>query len=99
MPGGVSSLTAATREAHADRRFGNTGAATWFVQIAIGVMGSYRDGGVSAAVNLRNPQEASIVLISPPSEEKRRTQKHPHGGDVLRRYVTPAIDPANYPSN
>ena len=82
-----------------DRRLGNTGAATLFVQMAIGVMGSYRDGGVSAVVNLRNREEATIVLISPPSEEKRRTQKHPHGGDVLRRYVTPAIDPANYPSN
>ena len=82
-----------------DQRLGNTGAATLFVQMAIGVMGSYRDGGVSAVVNLRNPDEASIVLVSPPSDEKRRTQKHPHGGDVLRHYATPAIDPANYPSN
>ncbi|MCC7683170.1 DUF2875 family protein [Janthinobacterium sp. FW305-128] len=82
-----------------DRRLGNTGAATLFVQMAIAVMGSYRDGGVSAVVNLRNPDEATIVLVSPPSDEKRRTQKHPHGGDVLRHYVTPAIDPANYPSN
>jgi hypothetical protein len=82
-----------------DRRLGNTGAATLFVQMAIGVMGSYRDGGVSAVVNLRNPDEATIVLVSPPSDEKRRTQHHPHGGDVLRHYVTPAIDPANYPSN
>jgi len=82
-----------------DRRLGNTGAATLFVQMAIGVMASYRDGGVSAAVNLRNPQEASIVLISPPSEEKRRTQKHPNGGDVFAHHGTPAIDPANYPAN
>ena len=82
-----------------DQRMGNTGAATLFVQMAIAVMGSYRDGGVSAVVNLRNPDEATIVLVSPPSDEKRRTQKHPHGGDVLRHYVTPAIDPANYPSN
>ncbi|WP_193317014.1 DUF2875 family protein [Janthinobacterium sp. FT14W] len=82
-----------------DQRLGNTGAATLFVQMAIGVMGSYRDGGASAVVNLRNPDEATIVLISPPSDEKRRTQQHPHGGDVLRHYVTPAIDPANYPSN
>ena len=82
-----------------DQRLGNTGAATLFVQMAIGVMGSYRDGGVSAVVNLRNPDEATIVLVSPPSDEKRRTQKHPHGGDVLRHYATPAIDPANYPSN
>ncbi|WP_180977533.1 DUF2875 family protein [Janthinobacterium sp. ROICE36] len=82
-----------------DQRLGNTGAATLFVQMAIAVMGSYRDGGVSAVVNLRKPEEASIVLISPPSEETRRKQQHPHGGDVLRHYVTPATDPANYPTN
>ncbi|WP_176461076.1 DUF2875 family protein [Janthinobacterium sp. PC23-8] len=82
-----------------DRRLGNTGAATLFVQMAIGVMGSYRDGGVSAAVNLRNAQEASIVLVSPPSEEKRRAQKHPNGGDVFAHHGTPMIDPRNYPAN
>lgn len=82
-----------------DQRLGNTGAATWFVQIAIGVMGSYRDGGVSVAVNLRNLDEVSIVLVSPPSEEKRRTQKHPNGGNVFAHHGTPAIDPANYPAN
>jgi hypothetical protein len=79
-----------------DRRLGNTGAATLFVQMAIGVMGSYRDGGVSAAINLRNQDEASIVLISPPSDEKRKTQLHPRGGDVFAHHGTPAIDPANY---
>ena len=82
-----------------DRRLGNTGAATLFLQMAIGAMGSYRDGGVSAAVNLRNAQEASIVLVSAPSEEKRRAQKHPNGGDVFAHHGTPAIDPANYPAN
>lgn len=82
-----------------DRRLGNTGAATLFVQMGIGVMGSYRDGGVSAVINLRNEQEASIVLISPPSDEQRRTQKHPQGGDVFAHRGRPAIDPANYPEN
>lgn len=79
-----------------DKRLGNTGAATWFVQMAIGVMGSYRDGGISAAVNLRDPAEASIIFISPPPEEKRKSQQHAIGGDVFRHNVTPAIDPANY---
>ena len=82
-----------------DQRLGNTGAATLFLQMAIGVMGSYRDGGVSAAVNLRNAQEASIVLVSAPSEEKRRAQKHPNGGDVFAHHGTPAIDPQNYRAN
>ena len=79
-----------------DKRLGNTGAATWFVQMAIGVMGSYREGGVSAAVNLRDPNEASIVFISPPSDEKRKNQKHPNGGDVFAHHGSPAIDPDNY---
>ena len=79
-----------------DKRLGDTGAATLFVQMAIGVMGSYRDGGVSAAVNLRGEDEASIVLISPPTDEQRKNQKHPRGGDVFAHRGTPAIDPGNY---
>lgn len=82
-----------------DGRLGNTGAATLFVQMAMAVMGSYRDGGVNAVVNLRNPDEATIVPVTPPSDDKRRTQHHPHGGDVLRHYATPAIAPGNYPEN
>ncbi|CDG82448.1 type VI lipase adapter Tla3 domain-containing protein [Janthinobacterium agaricidamnosum] len=79
-----------------DKRLGNTGAATLFMQMAIGVMGSYRDGGVSAAVNLRDRNEASIVFISPPSDQQRKSQKHPHGGDVFAHHGAPAVDPANY---
>lgn len=79
-----------------DDRLGNTGAATWFMQMGIGVMASYREGGISAAINFRDPDEASIVFVSPPSEEKRKTQQHPKGGDVLRHHATPAINPANY---
>ena len=79
-----------------DRRLGNTGAATFFVQAAIGVLGSYREGGISAAVNLRDPDEASIIFVSPPSDEKRKEQHHPIGGDVLRSATIPAIDPRNY---
>ncbi|WKB50895.1 type VI lipase adapter Tla3 domain-containing protein [Eleftheria terrae] len=80
----------------ADRKLGNTGAATWFVQMAVGVMGSYRQGGVSAAINLRDPKEASIVLISPPPEDKRKSQQHPSGGDVFKSTTVPAVDPSNY---
>lgn len=80
-----------------DKRLGNTGAATLFVQMAIGVMGSYRDGGISAAINLRDKNEASIVFISPPSAEKRKNQTHPTGaGDVFSHKGRPAIDPENY---
>lgn len=76
-----------------DRRLGNTGAATFFVQMALGVMGSYIEGGASAAINLRDPAGASIIFISPPSEERRKAQKN---RDVFKHNVTPDIDPANY---
>jgi hypothetical protein len=74
-----------------DRRLGNTGAATFFMQMALGVMGSYKDGGVNAAINLRDPDEASIVFISPAPDDKRKSQRDPfiHG-------VQPSIDLGNY---
>jgi hypothetical protein len=79
-----------------DARLGHTGAASWFMGMAIGVMGSYREGGATAAINLRDPAEASIVFVTPPPEDKRKTQHHSQGGDVWRSIVGPAMDPANY---
>lgn len=79
-----------------DHRLGNTGANTLFMQMAIGVMGSYRAGGASAAINLRDPSEASIIFITPPSDEKRKSQQHPRGGDVFKHIRSQQIDPANY---
>jgi Protein of unknown function (DUF2875) len=75
-----------------DARLGNTGAATWFVQMGIGVMGSYIDGGVSAAINLRDDKEASVIFISPPPADKIKKQ----GAGVFKNNTKPAIDPANY---
>jgi hypothetical protein len=76
-----------------DRRMGNTGAATFFMQMALGVMGSYINGGTSGAINLRDPSGASIVFISPPTDERRKAQE---GRDVFKHRVQPAIDPDNY---
>jgi hypothetical protein len=75
-----------------DQRMGNTGAATFFVQMAVGVMGSYIDGGTSAAINLRDPTGASIVFISPPTKERREAQ----GPNIFKHIVQPSIDPENY---
>ncbi|WP_173346189.1 type VI lipase adapter Tla3 domain-containing protein [Pseudoduganella dura] len=74
-----------------DNRIGNMGAATFFVQMALGVMGSYNAGGISAAVNLRELGGASIVFVSPPPDDKRKQQ-----GEQFRHNVEPAIDPKNY---
>jgi hypothetical protein len=78
-----------------DRRLGNTGAATLFIEMAIGVMGSYRAGGPSLAVNLRDPHEATFIFVTPPSEEKRKAQQQSRG-DVFRSIKSMAVDPANY---
>ena len=75
-----------------DPRLGNTGSASLFMGMAIGVMGSYIDGGGSAAINLRNDREASLIFISPPPPEKVKAQ----GSAIFKNNVTPAIDPANY---
>lgn len=77
-----------------DRRLGNTGAATLFMEMAIGVIGSYRNGGPSLAINLRDLHESTFIFISPPSEAKRKDQQHL--GDVFRSINSPAIDPGNY---
>lgn len=76
-----------------DARLGNTGAATWFVQMGIGVLASHIDGGISAAINLRDDKEASVIFISPPPEDKRLKQNK---ANVFKNNTTPAIDPANY---
>jgi len=79
-----------------DRRLGDTGAATLFMQMAIGVIGSYRAGGASLAVNLRDPNEASFIFITPPSEEKRTSQER--AGDVFRSIRSQAVVPESDPA-
>ena len=49
-------------------------------------------GGGSAAINLRNDHEASLISTSPPPPEKVKAQ----GSAIFKNNVTPAIDPANY---
>ncbi|MCG2586843.1 DUF2875 family protein [Massilia sp. TS11] len=70
-------------------RIGNTGAATFFVGAAIGVLGSVKEGGVSAVINLRDPDGASIVFISPPNDANRKR------ADLTNR-VMPAINLDDY---
>jgi hypothetical protein len=94
--GPVYEITDKTGFIDTDKRLGNTGSATFFMQAAIGIMGSYREGGVSAAISMRDPNGASIMLISPPTDELRAKQTHPAGGDVFRHKVEPAYDPEAY---
>ncbi|WP_278501842.1 type VI lipase adapter Tla3 domain-containing protein [Paraburkholderia fungorum] len=57
------------------QRVGDTGTASPWVQIGLAVMRGYAKGGTTATVNLRNPNHASIVMVSPPDDAYR--QKHP----------------------
>ncbi|WP_309477026.1 type VI lipase adapter Tla3 domain-containing protein [Trinickia acidisoli] len=47
-------------------RIGNTGVSSPLVQIGLGLIASYDDGGASATVNRRPNGTASIVMVSPP---------------------------------
>lgn len=51
-----------------DRKMGNMGAATPYMQIAIGIMASEREGGVSAVLNSNND---GLILITPPTDAQR----------------------------
>jgi hypothetical protein len=56
-------------------RIGNTGVSSPFVQLALGTMRSYDKGGVSAAVNLRQGDRASIILVEPPTPQEKANNK------------------------
>ena len=61
-------------------RLDDTGAASPFVQIALAIIASYRDGGVSATVNLRRETGTSILMVSPPKETPEGRKLHPGAG-------------------
>lgn len=63
-------------------RVGNTGVSSALVQIGLGTMAGYFDGGASATVNLMPDGDAGIVMISPPDDvtkqdNERRRGKNP----------------------
>ena len=47
-------------------RIGNTGVSSPLIQLGLGLIASYNEGGVSATVNRRPNGMASIVMVSPP---------------------------------
>ena len=56
------------------------GAASPFVQIALAIIASYREGGVSATANLRRTGGASVLMVSPPKEPTDARKTHPGAG-------------------
>lgn len=49
-------------------RIGNTGVSSPLVQIGLGLIASYHEGGASATVNRRPDGSASIIMVSPPGD-------------------------------
>ncbi|MFJ3317953.1 DUF2875 family protein [Herbaspirillum huttiense] len=61
-------------------RIGNTGTSSPMVQIGLGLIASYHQGGASATVNRRPNGMASIIMVSPPDETIKATWAKDHGG-------------------
>nr|WP_305882121.1 DUF2875 family protein [Herbaspirillum sp. WGmk3] len=61
-------------------RIGNTGTSSPMVQIGLGLIASYHQGGASATVNRRPNGMASIIMVSPPDEATKATWAKTHSG-------------------
>ncbi|UWE18272.1 type VI lipase adapter Tla3 domain-containing protein [Herbaspirillum huttiense] len=61
-------------------RIGNTGTSSPMVQIGLGLIASYHQGGASATVNRRPNGMASIIMVSPPDETTKATWAKNHAG-------------------
>lgn len=62
------------------RRIGNTGVSSPMVQLGLGLMASYKEGGASATINRRPDGNATIMMISPPDAATRAAWQQQHGG-------------------
>ncbi|NBD03179.1 DUF2875 domain-containing protein, partial [Burkholderia thailandensis] len=52
------------------RRIGNTGISSPLVQIGLGLIASYNEGGASATIHRRPNGTATIVMVSPPTHKQ-----------------------------
>ncbi|GLU33349.1 hypothetical protein Busp01_31910 [Trinickia caryophylli] len=62
-------------------RIGNTGVSSPLIQIGLGLIASYREGGASATVNRRPNGMASIVMVSPPEASIKSAWEGPRKAD------------------
>ena len=53
----------------------DTGAGSFYVALALGILATEKEGGVSAVVNLRRSDRATILMVSPPTAEDRVLRK------------------------
>jgi hypothetical protein len=64
-------------------RLRNTGANSFYVGIALGILATERQGGVSAVVNLRRDDRATVIMVSPPTEQDNVRRKIHFHSDYL----------------
>ena len=62
------------------RRIGNTGVSSPMVQLGLGLIASYKEGGASATINRRPDGNATIMMVSPPDAATRAAWQQQHGG-------------------
>jgi Protein of unknown function (DUF2875) len=66
-------------------RIGNTGVSSPLIQLGLGLIASYNEGGASATVNRRPNGMATIVMVSPPEPSiKEAWSKKNHGANPFR---------------
>jgi len=64
------------------KRLGDTGADSFFVGTALGVIASHRHRDISAVVSFRRQDGATLVMVTPPTVDEFQ-KKHPGGEDPL----------------
>ena len=57
------------------QRMRDTGANGYYMALALGILATEKQGGVSAVVNLRRDDRATIIMVSPPTAEDKVRRK------------------------
>ena len=66
-------------------RLRDTGADSFYVGIVLGILGTEQEGGVSAVVDLRRDDRATILMVSPPTAQDRVKRRLRFYSDYLGR--------------
>lgn len=65
------------------RRIGNTGISSPMVQLGLGLIAGYKEGGTSATINRRPDGNATIMMVSPPDAATKAAWVSGNGGKDL----------------
>lgn len=62
------------------RRIGNTGVSSPMVQLGLGLIAGYKEGGASATIHRRPNGNATIIMVSPPDDAMKAAWQKRNGG-------------------